>query len=59
MPAGHIRHVEMVDDINSLCDVVDEIALGSSAMAGIGAAKKLDKFAGMPSNALGLATATG
>lgn len=31
---------------------------GSSAMAGIGAAKKLDKFAGMPSNALGLATAT-
>ncbi len=33
-------------------------AFGSSAMAGIGAAKKLDKFAGMPSNALGLATAT-
>lgn len=31
---------------------------GSTAMAGIGAAKKLDKFAGMPSNALGLATAT-
>lgn len=31
---------------------------GSSAMAGIGAAKKLDKFAGLPSSSLGLALAT-
>lgn len=33
-------------------------AFGSSAMAGIGAAKKIDKFAGMIGQSLGLATTT-